>query len=179
MTDSKNELKRCQTRTTTTITSPPQQKEKKILVQDVMDLPEEKEIKGLGGHAPTISASYIQNLVFHPVAEHDPDRVGPHYAPCPAPTGGDITRDRAINEWVLNHLPLKEEEKKKLMQELYLEQRKHEILSESLTMRSKNFQLLQEKEKEKQQEQDEKDKGHRIGVKDKSKFRTCSTCFCS
>jgi len=179
MSDLKDELKRVQTRPTTTITTTHQQKEKKILVQDVMDLSSEKEVKGLGGPAPTISASYIQNLVFHPVAEHDPDRVGPHYAPCPAPSGGDIARDRAINEWVLNHLPLKEEEKKKLMDDLYLEQRKHEILSESLTMRSKNLQRLQEKEKEKQQEQEETDKGHRLGVKEQPKKRNCTTCFCS
>lgn len=179
MTDSKDELKRGKTRPILTIASAPQQKEKKVIVQDDMDLSEEKEIKGLGRPSPTVSAGYIQNLVLHPMAERDPDRVGPHYAPCPPPTGGDIARDRAINEWVLNHLPLTEEQKMELIHRMNIEHRKNQMLDESLTMRSKNLQALKAKEVDKAQEEEEKDKGHRLGVKDKSKGRSCSACSCS
>lgn len=178
MTDAKSETKR-KTQPVLSISSAPKPKEKKIPVQEDMDVSDEKEIKGIGGPAPTVSAGYIQNLVLHPVTERDPDRVGPHYSPCPAPSGGDICRDRAINEWVLNHLPLSEEQKRDLIHSLNIEHRKNEMLAESLTMRSKNLQALKEKEAEKLQAQQEKDKGHRLGVKDKHKGRSCSACMCS
>lgn len=176
-----DENKKAKQRPTLTIASSPAPKEKKIPVPDAMDVSEEKEVKGLGSFTPspppTVSAGYIQNLVVHPVAERDPDRVGPHYAPCPTQTGGDIARDRAINEWVLNHLPLSEEQKKQLIHEMNVEQRKNEILAESLTMRSKNFKALKEKESQRLAAQEEKEKGHRLGVKEKG--RSCSACSCS
>lgn len=179
MTDSKDELQRGKTRTILSIASAPKPKEKKIPVQDVMDLSEEKERKSMGRTPPTVTASYIQNLVLHSASERNPDRVGPHYAPCPAESGGDIARDHAINEWVLNHLPLSEEQKQRLIHELNIDKRKNEMLSESLTMRSRNLQALKAKDLEKLQAQEEKNKGHRHGVKDGVKGRSCSSCNCS
>ena len=179
MTDLKHEVKHKKAQPILSIASVPKQKEKKIPVSEVMELCEEKEVKGIGGPAPTVSAGYIQNLVLHPVTERDPERVGPHYAACPAPSGDDISRDRAINEWVLNHLPLNEEQKQQLIHSLNIEHKKNEMLAESLTMRSKNLQALKAKEAERQQAREEQDKGHRLGVKDTSKGRTCSPCNCS
>ena len=177
MTDTKHEPKRTSTRTDREVSGGSKPKEKKIRVEDTMDVSEEKDVKGLLSPAPTISAGYIQNLVLHPVAERDPDRVGPHYNPCPATTAGDIARDHAVNEWVFNHLPLTEEQKKLLMHHLNLERRKNEILAESLTMRSKNLKSLQDKEKERLRGEEQEEKGHRLGVKEKpSKSRSCFLC---
>lgn len=181
MSDLRDEKKTTKQRPVLTIASAPAPKEKKILVSDDMDVSEEKEVKGLASFTPTppptVSAGYIQNLVFHPAAERDPDRVGPHYAPCPTQSGGDIARDRAINEWVLNHLPLSEEQKKHLLHQMNVDQRKNEMLSESLTMRSKNLKALKEKELQRLESKQEGEKGHRIGVKEKG--RSCSACSCS
>ena len=178
MTDSKHELKRASTRPDSEVSGGPKHKEKKIRVEDPVGPSEEKDVKGLVSPPPTISAGIIQNLVLHPVAERDPDRVGRHYSPCPPPSTGDIARDHAINEWVFNHLPLSEEQKKSLMHNLNLERRKSEIMAESLTMRSKNLKALQEKEKERLRSEHEEEKGHRLGVKEKppSKSRSCFMC---
>ena len=43
-----------------------------------------------------------------------------HDVPCPSKFG-DVSSHDIINEWVGNHLPLKEEEKKKMFDELYKE----------------------------------------------------------
>jgi hypothetical protein len=146
-----------------------------------MDLSDEKDVKGLGGIGPTVSAGYIQNLVMHPTAERDPDRVGPHYAPCPHMTASDIAKDQAINEWVLNHLPLTEEQKQNLMRSLTLDKRRKEMLDESLTIRSQNIRSLHEKEKQRLAAEDEKKKDHRRGIKERptGRKRGCGVCECS
>lgn len=48
----------------------------------------------------------------------------PHDAPCPPQTATDITQDHALNEWVLNHLALSEEQKKWLITALLIDQKK-------------------------------------------------------
>lgn len=164
MTDTKHELKRSSTRPDREGSAGTKPKEKKIKMEELLS------------PTPTISEGYIQNLVLHPVGERDPDRVGPHYNPCPATTAGDVARDHAVNEWVFNHLPLTEEQKKLLLHHLNL--RKNEILAESLTMRSKNLKSLQDKEKEQLRGEEQEEKGHRLGVKGKpSKSRSCSMCL--
>jgi hypothetical protein len=146
-----------------------------------MDLSDDKEVKPLGGPAPTVSAGYIQNLILHAPPEHDPERVGLHYAPCPALSAADISKDHAINEWVLNHLPLSEEQKQGLMRSLTLDKRRKEMLDESLTVRSQSLKLLKEKEQERLRAEEEKKKNHRQGVKERSsgKKRACAACECS
>ena len=156
MTDEKHKLKRSPT---LSISSVPKPKEKKIPLPEMDTSEEEKEFKGLPGPAPTVSAGYIQTLVLHPATERDPDRTGRHYAPCPPPTTTDISKDHAINEWVLNHLPLTEPQKQELIQNMNIERRKNEMLSESLTMRSKNLKALKEKETEKIRLEEEKERG--------------------
>jgi len=176
MTDEKHKLKRSPT---LSISSVPKPKEKKIPLPEMDTSEEEKEFKGLPGPAPTVSAGYIQTLVLHPTTERDPDRTGRHYAPCPPPTTTDISKDHAINEWVLNHLPLTEPQKQELIHNMNIERRKNEMLSESLTMRSKNLKALKEKETEKIRLEEEKERGHRLGVKELRTTRSCYSSHCS
>lgn len=49
-----------------------------------------------------------------------------HEEPCPSQTTDDIAKCPEINEWVLNHLPLKEEQKQKLLQQLINDQLKQQ-----------------------------------------------------
>lgn len=45
-----------------------------------------------------------------------------HELPCPNQTNPDISKDQGINEFIFNHLPLKEEQKKELLLDLTKEQ---------------------------------------------------------
>ena len=49
-----------------------------------------------------------------------------HDRPCPRGLGEDVSKDKEVNEWVLNHLPLKEDEKKALLHQLKLDQLKND-----------------------------------------------------
>jgi len=52
-----------------------------------------------------------------------------HDVPPPAVYGADVATNHEMNEWILNHLPLKEEEKKAMLHDLrkeYLKQKKTE-----------------------------------------------------
>lgn len=87
-----------------------------------------------------------------------------HYAPAPScPMDVDLTKNpenyQKINEWVLNHLPLKEEQKKSIIGELLTEARRGEISKNILIFRTE----LVKKEKEKKKK---KKKTSRKGVKD-------------
>lgn len=50
----------------------------------------------------------------------------PHDVPCPSGMGTEVADDPDINEWVMNHIPLKEEQKKELLNLLIKDSRKLE-----------------------------------------------------
>jgi hypothetical protein len=58
---------------------------------------------------PSIQSSYVSRR---------------HEAPCPRQTTEKIEECPEVNEWILNHLPLKEEQKQWLMNKLILDQQK-------------------------------------------------------
>ena len=82
-----------------------------------------------------------------------------HDRPCPPGLGEGVADDWAINEWVANHLPLKEEEKKDLIASLKLEFIKNERGHEIQTSIQKEI----SKKKRKKQGDDTEE---RVGVKD-------------
>ena len=120
--DRKDERKRSRPAPTLSISSAPariQEKEKKIPAPEPMDLSETKETKGLG----TISLSQPNCVgLLYPESCLTPryrtrsrsSWTNPHYAPMPRRSLNPIfLGDHAINEWVLNHLPISERNKKK------------------------------------------------------------------
>lgn len=54
-----------------------------------------------------------------------------HDEPCPKQTTDDIAQCPLVNEWVLNHLPLTEKQKQKLLQQLVVDQLKHDKAKKS------------------------------------------------
>jgi hypothetical protein len=83
----------------------------------------------------------------------------PHQAPCPAQTATRIEEDQAVNEWVLNHLPLTEEQKQQLRQDL--------VVEKTIADRTGK---LESARKKLQAAKDKRLKGERIGVKDLTKI---------
>jgi len=59
-----------------------------------------------------------------------------HEMPFPCMIGEDVTQSQEANEWILNHLPLKEEEKEKMIAEFY-DERNKQIKREKIEQRSK------------------------------------------
>lgn len=80
-----------------------------------------------------------------------------HDVPCPNVTGTDVANNREVNEWVLNHLPLKEDEKKQLIADL----QKDVVIQK----RSEKGKLMKKKKKTRIPKKS-KDSGHRPSVKD-------------
>lgn len=96
-----------------------------------------------------------------------------HEMPIPAQTNPDISKDHAINEWVLNHLPLVQDQKKELMTGLIEDQglQSQALKFEAKEKREKKRELEKEGQKErlkKERLEIPKLKRHetRVGVKD-------------
>lgn len=67
----------------------------------------------------------MDSKILHRVqAIHEKQPTNPHDAPPPPVTGEAAASDHSLNEWVLNHLPLTEEQKKELIAYLVIEQKK-------------------------------------------------------
>lgn len=85
-----------------------------------------------------------------------------HDVPCPSGMGSDVGNYHHINEWVFNHLPLKEDEKKEILQDL----RKEQLINK----RSEEVQDLskEEFEKAKKDRKEKRKTRNRRSVKDDS-----------
>ena len=71
-----------------------------------------------------------------------------HDAPCPKQTTEDIAMDVEVNEWVLNHLPMTEEQKKKLRADLMADQTKKERKekqTKSISQACKKWRLMEQR----------------------------------
>jgi hypothetical protein len=62
--------------------------------------------------------------------------------PCPPQTHPDISRDHAINEWVLNHLPLTDSQKAEMLAKLVKEQK---IKDNGIRLEAKKEKLKKQK----------------------------------
>lgn len=85
-----------------------------------------------------------------------------HEMPCPPQTESDISKDHGINEWVLNKLALKEEQKEKLQKQLWKDQQDRE----NKLRRKESMQFeLKSKKSDDSQKSGGKAKEGRVGVK--------------
>lgn len=95
--------------------------------------------------------------------------MNPHDLPPPSvPSGTDISTHRETNEWILNHLPLKEDEKKKLLDDMTREmgedikEKTKKDRADTLVLRRKeNTEKLREIRDSRRQKKEQK----RTGVK--------------
>lgn len=97
-----------------------------------------------------------------------------HDLPFPVAPGEDVTKSHAANEWILNHLPLKEEEKEdsiKLFREQFLKKKKEEKLQQRSGARDKEREEFADKAK--QMRWRERQKARRsLGLQETSEKRT-------
>lgn len=83
-----------------------------------------------------------------------------HDVPCPSGMGEKVADDHYVNEWVFNHLPLKEDEKKAMLHDLRKEcitTKRGEIVQEG---------IKEELEKTKKERKEKRKTRERGGVKD-------------
>lgn len=139
------------------------------LLNELKDVPMDEEPSKV-----TISGDrYAAQL---PTGDNDcwkstPEGKTQHYDPMPiAAFDEDLSKNHAIQEWLLNHLPLKQEQKEKLVEDLSDDKKLNTLDSESSTLMTykKQSKTKETYDKLKAEKKSKEAEGRRVSVKERT-----------